>query len=439
MKHLTKKILLPLSILFLMLPESASAIPSFTRQTGENCMVCHVQNTPKLNSHGRDFALSGFTKYNSKSETQALIEGSDIALGLPSVMNVSAIIKARYVKTSDDLDTNSSADIVGKERGELQVLESSGLYFAGRIADNVGGVVSITGDPSATNDVVFGGKAILSYKALNGFAGASLYSTQINGTFYGMENFNTGLNTPLRQFENAYVTNAAQATGIANGPATGFQLYYGDNNFFVTVGLTIPSQNNEGLDAGGSLIPFGRLAYNRTVDKWNFMIGTYGLSGELKATDESLNGGIITTQGKLVNIKKEGYGFDFEMTGFIRNMMTMTTANIVMKNIIETTPNNLLISPNLQKTDNSAASIEFQINPIEKLGVKVAYLNYDNKDATAVSREFVKAYDFEAYSFGLNYLIRQNITLDAEYSYNDPAESTRDNYHDIYIVASLAF
>ncbi|QOY55313.1 hypothetical protein HUE87_03485 [Candidatus Sulfurimonas marisnigri] len=439
MKKLMQNLFLLSSILFFMLPESASALPSFTRQTGKSCTVCHIQNTPKLNGYGRNFSLSGYANYNSNSETQSLIEGAEVTLGMPSVLNVSAVLKARYVKTTNSLDINGSYDL-GTERGELQVLEGSGLYFAGRIADNIGGIISIIGDPSTENDVALGGKAILSYPTFNGFGGISLYSTQINGTFSGMENFNTGLNAPLKQFENAYVTNAAQATGIANGPATGLQLYYGDNNLFATLGVTIPSQNNEGIDAGGALIPFGRVSYNMSVSDWNFMLGAYGLAGDVKASDQSLDGGLIDGAAKLINIYKEGYGFDFEATGSILDMQTMTTINVVLKNIIDVTPISSLTSTNLQQTNNRATSVEFQINPILPLGVKVAYLNYNNKDETAVTREFVKAYDFNAYSFGLNYLVRQNITLDAEYSYIEPDEQTLiENYYDFYLVATLAF
>lgn len=433
-----QKLLLLSSILFLMLVETATALPSFTRQTGESCTACHVQNTPKLNSYGRNFAISGYTLYNDKSQTQMLIQGSDVPLSLPPILNVSAILKARYIHTTQDQNT-SSEDVVGAERGELQVFEGSGIYFGGRIAENAGGIVSITGDPTTENDVAFGGKVALSYPLLNGYAGLTLYSTQINGIYSGMENFNTGLYMPLKQFENAYVTNAAQATGIGNGPATGMQLFYGDAYFFATLGAVIPSQNNEGIDAGGSLLPFWRVSYTQPIENWNFMIGAYGLSGDVKASDQSLEGELITSQAQLVNIHKYGYGFDFELSGSLLDMMTMTTVNVVMKNVIDVEPTNLLTSPNLQYTDNSATSVEFQINPITPLGVKLAYLNYNNKDEATVNREFVKSYDYQSYSFGLSYLVRQNITLGAEYSYSYPKNTDIDDYQDFYLVATISF
>ena len=433
MKTITKKLLLLSGAFLLALPEAAYALPGFARQTGENCMSCHTQNIPKLNVHGRHFALSGYTLYDAKSENQSLIEGSEVALGLPAVLNVSAVLKARYVISTQD--TNNT-EAVGTERGEIQVLEGSGLFFGGRVANNVGSIVSLTGDPSSDNDVVFGGKAILAYELLNGYSGVSLYSTKINGTFSGMENFNTGLNAPLKQFENANSTNAAQATGIGRGPSTGLQAYYGDDNFFVTLGAMIPSQNSEGLDAGGSVIPFARAAYNQPIGKtWNIMIGAYWLSGDVKASDQAFNGALITTGAKLTNIHKEGYGIDFEANGNIGSLSTMTTINLVLKNVVE---NTLVTKPSLNNTDNQAASIEFQINPITPLGVKVAYLTYNN-NAPQINNSFVNWYDFNAPSLGLTYTPRQNIILDMQYSYITPSGITLDNYSEFYLSAAIAF
>ncbi len=435
MKQLIRNLFSLSALLLLVLPEAANALPGFARQTGKSCSACHTQNMPKLNSYGRHFALSGFTLYNDKSEVQSLIEGSDIALGLPAVLNISAVLKARYIYSSEQQRADNG-DVIGAERGELQVLEGSGLYFGGRFADNVGGIVSLTGDPSEDRDVVFGGKGVFAYPTFDGYSGLSLYSTQINGVFSGMEFYNTGLYAPLKQFEYPNTTNAAQATGLGRGPATGLQAYYGDDRLFVTAGLTVPSQNSEGIDAAASLIPFGRIAYNLPLGGWNIMAGLFGLSGNAEASDQSLDGLLIDAKANIVQVHKEGYGLDLEATGDIAGMTTMTTVNIVMKNIVDITPAGALTTPSLQQTDNRAASVEFQINPIAPLGVKAAYLYYDDIN-TADNLEFVRAYDYNAFSLGANYLFRQNIIVDFQYSYNHPA--TVDDYHDFYVSAAVAF
>ncbi len=426
MKRFMRKLLLLSGILFFILLESASALPGFSRQTGKSCMACHTQNIEKLSNYGRHFALSGYTIYDTENETQEPIEGSEVALGIPAVLNASAVLKARYIKSTD-------------VRGELQVLEGSGLYFGGRFAENAGGILSLNGDASANHDVVFGGKAVLSYPTLDGYSGISLYSTQVNGLFWGMENYNTGLNAALRQFENSYATNAAQATGVANSAATGLQLYYGDERFFATAGASIPAQNSEGIDAGSSIMEFGRIAYNQPLEDWNFMLGGYGFSGNVKASNLSLDGKLITSNATIVNVYKESYGLDFEMTGNIFNMTTMTTLNIVMKNIVDVVPTGFLTNPDLQTSDNKAKSLEFQINPIVPLGVKIAYLDYTNNDNKTLARGFIKDYDYRVYSAGLNYLLRQNISVGIEYSLNKPKPKVMEGYYDLYLSAIVAF
>jgi hypothetical protein len=436
MKPLTKKLLLISGALLLALPESATALAAFSRQTGENCMACHAQNMPKLNSHGREFALSGYAAYDKNSTNKSIIEGSDVPLGLASTLNVSAVLKASYVKRDEVLDPDGV--IVGEERNKIQYLEGSGLFLGGRVADNFGGLVSLQGDASEEKDVVYGGKLITAYPTMGGYAGMSLISTKINGIFSGMENYNTGLNAALKQFENSYATNAAQATGVGNGPATGLQAYYGGSNLFVTVGITIPSQNGEGIDAGRSLIPFYRVAYNLPVSDWNFMMGVYGFNGDAEASDESLNGGLITGRAELVNIHKEGYGFDFELNGDMFGMSTMTTVNYVLKNVVDVNPA-LLTSYNLQRTDNRAGSVEFQINPIEEFGLKVSYLKYANNDSTATAQRFIKNYSYQSYTAGAIYSLRDNISFGIEYTRSNPEMVNVDDYNDFYLTAAIVF
>jgi hypothetical protein len=435
MKPLTKNLLLISSTVLLLLPESLSALSAFSRQTGKSCMTCHAQNMPKLNSYGREFALSGYAAYDKNSTNQSTIEGSDVPLGLASTINVSAVLKASYVKKDEVL---KDGVIVGEERNKIQYLEGSGLFLGGRVADNFGGLVSLQGDATEEKDVIYGGKLIMAYPALGGYAGMSLISTKINGIFSGMENYNTGLNAALKQFENSYATNAAQATGVGNGPATGLQAYYGGSNLFVTVGMAIPSQNSEGIDAGKSLLPFYRIAYNQPIGTWNFMLGAYGFNGDAEASNASLNGGLITNKALLVNIHKEGHGFDFEMSGDMLGMSTMTTVNYVVRNVVDVNPA-LLTSYNLQRTDNRAGSVEFQINPIEELGLKLSYLKYGNNDDTATAQRFIKNYSYQSYSGGLIYSLRENISFGIEYTRYGPASANIDDYNDLYITAAIVF
>ena len=441
MKLLTKTLFLTSGFLLLAFPESLSALAMFSKQTGKSCVACHMQNIPKLNSYGREFSLSGYTFYDKNTTSESLVEGSEVPLGLPSTLNASLVLKGHFIKTNQE-ETATSGDLVGNgSDGEYQLLNGSGVYMGGRISDNFGALVSLQGDSADTSNIVYKGKIIMSYPVMNGYGygGMALSSTELNGIFWGMENHNTGLNAALKQFENAYATNAAQATGIGNGPATSLQAYYGNKNFFITAGAALPSQNSEGIDAGESFLPFWRISYELPIKNWNFMIGAYGFEGDIKASDQSLNtAATIDGNANLVNVRKDGYGFDLEMSGALFDMSTMLTLNHVEKNVVDVHPLSSLTSYHLQKTNNKATSAELQINPILDLGLKVAYLNYENKEATATNQKFIKNYDYDAYTFGVNYSVRQNILLSVDYSRYE-AKSHIGNYDNVYVAAVLVF
>jgi hypothetical protein len=437
MKPITKKLLLVSSALLCALPESASALAMFSSQTGKSCMACHTQNMPKLNSYGKEFALSGYTIYDESKTAKPLIEGSSVPLGLPSTLSVSAVLKASYVKTTQEEDA-TTGDLVGTEQGELQGLSGSGIYFGGRVADNFGALVSLRGNDDDRTNIVYNAKLLLAYSALGGYAGMSLISTETNGLFSGLELHNTGLNAPVKMFENAYATNAAQATGVGNGPATALQAYYGNANLFVSAGIGIPAQNSEGLDAGKSLLPFYRITYNQPIGDWNFMVGAYAIRGDVEASDMSLNGELISNKADLVKIHKEAHGFDFEMSGKLFEMSTMTAINHVVRNTIDVDPAAVLTAYNLQSTDNEGTSVEFQLNPIDPLGLKVAYLSYANNDDTATNQKFIKNFGYEAYTVGASYNILENFSVGVDFSRYYP-ENDIDSYDDIYLNAVLVF
>jgi len=403
-----------------LLPQSAEAVPGFARQMGVDCSSCHAQNIPKLNRFGREFARSGFTM-SSYTGPQAMIEGSNIALGLPSVLNASGVLRASYTLSDGDSTT-------GTDRGEVNVFDQSILIFGGKFAENVGGLITVT--PNG-----FGGKGIVSYDALGGYTGFTLYSTQGSGAFSGMENYNTGLYTPLHMFNNAKNTNAAQATGVGRGAATGLQAFYGGAGLFASVGIYAPAQNSDGLDVGASLIPFGRIAYEVGLGNWTITPGAYAIIGSAKMSDTALDEN-ITTPSQLINIEREAYGVDLQAEGTLADMSMMVTLNSVLKN--KTTLDPVIKLPGLLKEeDETATSLEFQLNPITSLGLKAGFLTYDTK--LTPGKKNLQDIDKNVYSGGINYAFRQNILLDVEYSYTDPKDTLYDQSSSIFFMVTAAF
>jgi hypothetical protein len=68
---------LVLLVVFVTLCPDAQAVPSFTRQTGLACTVCH-SSPPELTAFGRKFKLDGYTLTDKKPDTT--IDGKDLQL-----------------------------------------------------------------------------------------------------------------------------------------------------------------------------------------------------------------------------------------------------------------------------------------------------------------------------------------------------------------------
>lgn len=436
MKKMTpKSTLLLLLFTCLLLPQSAEAIPGFARQMGMECSACHAQNMPMLNRFGREFARSGFTM-SSMSGPETLIEGSEIGLGLPAVLNGSAVLRASYTLSSNDGNNTGkgSGNTTVTDRGVLGVFDRSILFFGGRFAENVGGIAKLSGDGNVSTSFGLSGKVTIAYDMFEGIGGITLYSEGGTGPFSGMESYNTGLYTPLRMFQNSKSTNAAQTTGVGSGAATGLQAYYGGAGLFASLGLYVPAQNSSGLDIGGSLIPFGRIAYEILAGSWTFTPGAYGIKGSAKMSQEVLSG---NPTGDLVTIEKEAYGIDLQVEGTLADMPTMIILQCVLKNETTFDPSTITHLGNLRAEDDRAVSLEFQLNPISRLGLKAAVLSYETKDESVGQGKLT--IDKNSYSLGVNYGFRQNLLFDVEYTYTDPSDSTYDTSSDLYLMATVAF
>jgi len=408
--------LLPLSVL--------EANPGFSRQMDMDCMACHNQTMSQLNSFGRKFAASGFTM---TSGNQSMLDGNTIKLGLPSALNAGVLLKARYIQSEPNDD--DGLEDVGTDRGSLEMYKVSKLFFGGKIAENVGGVGNYSYDS-------FGAKIVFVGELGSGYAGVSAFMDNSFGPFSGMEYYNTGLYVPLKLFENRRGTNAAQATNLGHGPATGIQAYYGGDVLFASAGAYVPATSeHEGLDIGNSAIGIGRIAVAPMIGDWMVMVGAYGLGGTARISDDALDN--ITPKAdssELIDITREAFGLDAQIEGAIGGMSTVVAVNAVLYNKTKlynhsTGVNYDELSFNsgdveYKAGDDRALSVEVQVNPWAAVGLKASYLHYDDrydyKYSTAGQiRQKVDRADRDDYTLGVDYAFRQNVRFAFEYTYSD--------------------
>ncbi len=198
---------------FLLIPDSAEAVPSFARQTGMSCNSCHYQHFPALNQFGRAFKTGAYTMGGG----QDMIEAD--MLNLPVTLNASLVTKIRYQKTNGD-DSSS-----GTNRGRLELPDEGVLFLGGRAGDNIGFLLELQftkHDESAWASFKVPFIHVLESGALGGATlGVTPFTTDGAGASYGHELLNTGALRTQRTFENRkdfsaqqYINTAMEATGL---------------------------------------------------------------------------------------------------------------------------------------------------------------------------------------------------------------------------------
>ena len=126
------KALLPgiLAFASMLAPSTASAIPLFNRQTGQNCVACHAGGQfPELTPYGRLFKMTGYT------------------LGVRTVpvsmMGLASLSKVSNTSKSDD----PPADF---QKNDRLIFATGSVFLGGKITDNIGAFTQFTWDPYAT-------------------------------------------------------------------------------------------------------------------------------------------------------------------------------------------------------------------------------------------------------------------------------------------------
>lgn len=418
MKKMLSKKIVSLVGLSLMCATAAEATPAFARQMDVDCMSCHFQNIPKLNSFGREFKMSGFTMTSGKEEMKSTSAGG---LGLPDTLNMGLVLKARVL--SDDKTENTT---LGKTT-KTEIFDESAFIFGGKIADNVGTSMEVAAGG------IFGGKVIFATEALGGRVGASYSTTDALGAFQGAEIYTTGLYRPVRQFENRSKTNIFQNLGIGDGEASVVQAYYRGGGLYATVGGYTPTfAQSSRTDSDGYKL-MSRVAYEINVGNTMVMLGGYYIGGDVGKEAIAYNLADLEDETDLADISalnRTSYGIDFQIESTIADMPLMVTGAFVLKNDYDDLNTTSGEATNTQ--DITGYHLDAQLNLTDKYGVKIAMLNHNDKIANR---------DYNVYSAGLEYNMRQNVRFCLEYSYtsSDRPDSVGTNGVTTYSGSDILF
>ena len=109
----------------------AQAVPSFARQTGLTCNVCH-SNPPELTAFGRKFKLEAYTLTEKKPDTT--IEDKDLKMSRYFPLSVMLLFS----------DTATNTAVPGAQNGNAEFPQALSLFFAGEISPHLGAMVQVT-------------------------------------------------------------------------------------------------------------------------------------------------------------------------------------------------------------------------------------------------------------------------------------------------------
>ncbi len=280
---------------------TASAVPSFTRQTGQPCATCHTA-FPELTPYGRQFKLRGYTAGGTRCNNGLANSGeTQVPLAVMAV-------PATYTGTKNSSNYAAGGSNISNDSwfpGQYSV------FVAGQLYCNVGAFAQMTYDPI--------GKAFtwdnmdIRYTrtgTINGWN--AVYGITANNNPTVADAWNT---VPAWQFP--YMDSA-----VAPGPAFGTMLGTGawgqqvggvgayvwiNNSIYAELAAynSLPkrllSDWAGGYDPGASRIdgsaPYWRLAYERTWNKNSLMFGTFGMYAAQRAAGELTPSGV--TDGTL--------------------------------------------------------------------------------------------------------------------------------------------
>lgn len=275
----------------LLTPLAAQAVPSFARQTGLTCAMCHTV-FPQLTPYGRMFKLSGYTgasgMFNEKSEQSArLSEDSSAPLSAMLQISYTNIKKGQQDNGSGAADTTSPGEFT-------DFPDQFSFFYAGRVSDHVGAFAQITVDNSgsaiamdntdvraANSTTTASGKQLVYGLSLNNAPTVEdiLNTTPVWAAFPSATTSHGSYNSPAAPLLLGSDPVSTQVAGLV-----AYGMY--DNTWYGAVGMYHDAIDSAGSGTPGitGWAPYYRFAYQQDNGTSNFDVGVYGMMDKMSAT-----------------------------------------------------------------------------------------------------------------------------------------------------------
>jgi hypothetical protein len=289
-------------IVFTACGTTARAVPSFARQTGMTCQACHTI-FPELTPFGRLFKLNGY-QIDNLPQVQGITPSKDLTLLLNYVPPLSLMFQTSFTKTGAALPDSKMAGATAQD-GQVLFPQQASLFYAGRVAPNVGSFIQITYD-SASGSLHWDNTEIRYAKQVASVAGGATFGVTLNNnpTVQDVWNSTPAWQTPFDQKTSAAPVPGA-ATQIDGGLAgrgvfglTGYVwlknsiyaeggLYRSSPQGFKVNGLSGPLDSTAGGVITGAS-PYWRLATEHQWAKHSLTVGGYGISTKISGANQPI-------------------------------------------------------------------------------------------------------------------------------------------------------
>lgn len=280
-------------------PNHANALPSYARQTGEDCASCHVGGFgPQLTPHGRAFKIGGY----SDGQTKVPLSGMAVA-------NWTHTAKDRADPISGHDGTNNNV-----------ALQEASIFVAGRLAPGLGTFIQTTYSEIDRHTSLdqFEMRYAHPVKLLGQDATLGV-SVNNNPTLSDPWNSMGAWAFPYTSSDLGFESAAAPLLqGGVEHQVLGASTYLAlDNGLYAEFGgyrsLTPSFLGKLGIESeAGSLkgiAPYGRLAYSKDWGRQNATVGLVGMTARLNpdrdggATDKYTDWGVDASYQYLGNRK----------------------------------------------------------------------------------------------------------------------------------------
>ncbi len=265
----------------------AQAVPSYARQTGFACSMCHT-SIPELTAFGRNFKLNGY------------VQKADGAPALP----VTALVIGGFTHTAKAQDAPPLA--YSTKTNDITSIDQVSLLYAGRITGNMGAFVQVTYDPNAHSwawdnmDIryadtgkLFGQDATYGFSLNNNPTVQDLWATS---PAWGYPAFDSAVGpqsgpvgTLLQGTLGQEVLGLTGYSMFGNGLYTEFGGYTGLPDH-TAAALGVP--NASGSFKVQGIAPYARIAYSKDLSKKStLMVGAMAMVANLTPWDTSAGTG----------------------------------------------------------------------------------------------------------------------------------------------------